>query len=129
MEKPKLSPETVAVLTEQINIMNSHGIKTNQLIGVVDSIINGNLVDKNYVKSGQPLLKAADKQKEAERILKNYNAALTSLVADKKAGKDDEAKSSLKLIAIFGAAFTGLTVLGYKKDEINAVLGLSGVIM
>jgi len=118
-------PPELADLKAQIELIGKHGISPEKLVGIVDEIINGDLADPNYKRPTEPLAKTADKQKHADRIIKNYNTALNSLVADKKAGKDDETKSILKLSIIVGAASAGLHALGYEQNEINAALGLA----
>ena len=119
----KLTPE-LKDLKEQIELINKHGIPPEKLVGIVDRIVNGDMKDEKYKKSDVPLAKAADKQKEANRIINNYNIALDALVEDKKNGKDDETRSVLKLSIIVGAAASGLEVLGMKKEDIITVLGL-----
>jgi len=118
-------PPELKDLKQQIELINKHGIPPEKLVGIVDTIVNGDMSNKDFKKSDIPLAKAKDKPKEATRIINNYNTALNALVEDKKSGKDDETKSVLKLSIIVGAAASGLEVLGMKKEDIIAALGLT----
>ena len=121
MEK-QLSPG-MAELKEQFELINAHGISPEKMASVADDIINGDLNNPNFKRSDKPLIYAEDKHKEAERILNNYTAALKTLVKGKETG-DDETKTVVKFGIIVGAASSGLTALGFAKDDIDSALGL-----
>jgi len=125
MEGQLQIPSEFTELREQFEAINAHGISPEQIMKVIDGIINDDLSDKNYVIPDRPLAEAEDKQKEAERILNNYRLTLTSLVNDKRLGKDDGIKSTLKLAIVVGAAKTALTQLGFRKSDIDIALGLA----
>jgi hypothetical protein len=121
----QLSPEQLAAIKAQLEVVNKYGIKPTQLLNVVDGIVNGDLSDKNYKIPNRPLVEATDKLKEARRIINNYSIALKSLAGDQKGKKDDEVKILAKLTIIVSAAKSGLHALGLGDNEINIVLGLT----
>lgn len=116
----------LAELRAQIAAIEAKGINYDQMMNVIDGIIKGDLANWNYQATSKPLSEAADKQKEASRIINNYGIALASLAADKKSGKDDTEKSMLKLSIIVGAATAGLNALGFTRKYIDTVLGITG---
>lgn len=121
----QFAPE-IAELRAQIAAIEAKGINYNQMMNVIDGIIKGDLANWNYQATGKPLAEAADKQKEASRIINNYGIALASLAADKKSGKDNTEKSMLKLSIIVGAATAGLNALGFAREYVDTVLGITG---
>jgi len=119
----KLSPGA-AYLKAQMDEINTLGISPDKFAGVIDDIINGDLADKNYKRSGVSLAKATDKEKEIDRILNNYDLALATVDKESKKGKQDTNMMLLKISIIVGAATAGLSALGMDGDDINDVLGL-----
>jgi len=113
-------------LKKGIESIAAQGITPEQMIQVMFGIINDDLADKNYKISDKPLAEAVDKQKEANRIISNYNIALKSLVEGVKSGDDDPIKRMAKLNIIVAAAAGALNTLGFAKEFIVAVLGLGG---
>lgn len=116
------SSSVLAKLKESIETINAHGISTQRFVGIIDDIINGDLTNKDYKKSTDPLFKAADKQKEAERIIMNYKAASSAVEKGIKNGEGDDAKNVIKLSIIVSAAHSALSALGFVEDEILAML-------
>ena len=103
----------------QVELLNAHGINPEKWLEMIDNIINGSLTDLNYKRSGKPLAKAKDKQKEINRIVSNYGAALKTITKD-----DSGEKLTIKFTAIAAAAKAGLSALGMDNDQINKELGL-----
>jgi len=108
----------VEELEKQLEVIKAHGIDPEKMLGVMENIMNNDLMNKNYKTTD-------DKEIEAYRIINNYYVAVISLAEDKKAGKDNETKIILKLSIMFWAAAMGLEKLGWKKDAIDLVLGLT----
>jgi len=115
------------LLDLQAQYINKLGITSDQFANVIDGIINADLADKNYRRSDVPLIGAADKQKEAKRIINNYHIALEDFIKSNKKDKDAN-KAVVKFSIIVSAAKAGLSALGMPNDEISKVLGLANAI-
>ena len=115
-----------AELRADLDSIVAKGFTAEQVTAVIEGILYHDLADKNYQISEKPLTEAADKQKEANRIINNYAITLARIAGDKKSGKETSEKTIYKLEIIVMAAKVALLTLGFENDYINAVLGLTG---
>jgi len=112
-----------ADLQEHVGKLKMAGLDPEKWFAMIDSIINGDLADKDFKRSGKPVADSKDRQKEINRIINNYGLALKTVAVE----GDNEEKIIFKFMAVAGAAKSGLTALGLSNDQINATLGLDYV--
>ena len=122
----QLSPEMLDE-QEQIKVLEKHGVDPDKMRKVIDDVINGDLTDKTFKRSGKPITQAENKQKEVYRIVKNFGVVLAALNADLEAGKDNEAKNIIKRNIMVGAVAVALGELGLEDNEILAAIGIPAI--